>query len=88
MTAGRFRWCLVWLLKDFLHGLHLWGGQRATFGLKMGDHFFDHFTQLCVHFLRIIPVNPRDMIGAFTNVRPILLTPFHPLMILVALLHS
>ena len=58
-------------LHDFLHGPHAGRGQGAAFGLKMDNHVLDHFAQIRVHFLRIIPVNSRDQIGTLADVRPI-----------------
>lgn len=60
----------------------------GAFGLEMGDYFFDHLAQIRVDLLRIIPVNPRDKIGAFAKVGSIFLAPFNPFVIVVALFHS
>src|SRR5213595_3894899 len=49
----------------------------------MGDYLFDHLAQISVDFLLIIPVNPRDKIGAFANVGLIFFAPFDPFVILV-----
>src|SRR3954453_22471898 len=75
-------------LQDFLHWPHPGRRERATFGLEMGDDVFDYLAQIRVDFLRIIPVDPRDKIGAFANVCPILFAPFDPFVILVAFFHS
>ena len=50
----------------------------------MDDYVLDHLAQIRVHFLRIIPVYPRDQIGTLADVHSVFVAPFDPLMVLIA----
>ena len=54
----------------------------------MGYYVLNDCAQLSVNFLRIVPVNSGNKIGALTKVRLVFLAPLDPLVVTIADFHK
>ncbi len=74
-------------LANLLHRTNATRRKRTAVGFEMADDIFGDVAQLSIQLGRIVSMNARNEIGAFTKIGSILFAPLDPFVILITLFH-